>query len=267
MDISVGTIGNHDRAVSRSRQDTEDAGDFAALLSSPRPSPDQGNSSDRFTASQVASAFDTWFDEWSAMNSGYAFVDETANARNAFVEIAQKAEDAEGFEHPQQFISSLSRVELDVLRQVHGLADPIDPATLSREGALNLLLAAGQSQDLDGDNLVSVGAGRKFVFPPANAPQTVKAAWEATKDILGGASMLDLSASMMSGMVGFSVASAARTVASTATGDDYAAMVSNLIEGLQQSANSNAVPVQRESLDHRIYGLQIFLDHLRDFEA
>lgn len=49
----------------------------------------------------------------------------------------------------------------------------------SREGAFNLLLPQNLQVDINDDAIVERGIARTFAFPPPNAPQDVKDAWEA----------------------------------------------------------------------------------------
>lgn len=103
-------------------------------------------------------------DEFAAILSGAA----TSNAGN----------------NPKAFLDSLSASEMEVLRKVHCLADPISINRLDFEGAYNLLTAPGEARDLDNDGLLSIGAGKIWQYPPPNAPASVKQAWEeATADI------------------------------------------------------------------------------------
>lgn len=100
-------------------------------------------------------------------------------AGNDYLPILQKAMDNGGFSDPKGFLKSLSSDELQKLQYAHGLADPINVDKLSEEGALNLLLPPNDAKmDIDGDGFVSVGDGRTFVFPPANAPKEVDEAWK-----------------------------------------------------------------------------------------
>ena len=52
-----------------------------------------------------------------------------------------------------------------------------NPATISEEGARNLLLPEGYAVDLDADGIHEVGLAKTASFPPANAPAEFREAW------------------------------------------------------------------------------------------
>jgi hypothetical protein len=112
----------------------------------------------------------------------------------AFKAILAKAQAAGAETDPQGFVQRLSAAERQVLRQVHCLADPIDPAGLSFEGAFNLLREPGASVDLNNNGLTSVGAGNFLAFPPQNAPESFKEAWRKASE---GISPMDVPTQMM----------------------------------------------------------------------
>lgn len=95
---------------------------------------------------------------------------------------------------PKAFLHSLSSSDMEVLRQVHCLADSINISSLSKEGAANLLVQPGSAQDLNNDGLTAVGAGYRFTFPPENAPESFKAAWAAASE---GMSDMDIPTHMI----------------------------------------------------------------------
>jgi hypothetical protein len=75
---------------------------------------------------------------------------------------------------------ALSNAELSLLQKAHGLADPIQISSLSEEGATNLFSQVDHSDkvDLNNDGLVELGVGKLIIFPPVNAPEHVKLAWQ-----------------------------------------------------------------------------------------
>ncbi|MCF2948523.1 hypothetical protein L0668_10430 [Paraglaciecola aquimarina] len=84
----------------------------------------------------------------------------------------------------KQFLQSMDADELSLLRKVNSLAENIYVSGLSEEGATNLIKQPDHSDrvDLNNDGIVEVGLSRSLVFPPVNAPDFVKQAWdEATK--------------------------------------------------------------------------------------
>ena len=107
-----------------------------------------------------------------------------------YATILNKAYSSGGIENARQFLGSLSAQELDAVRQNHCLADPINTAGLSEEGAENLLLPEGYSVDLNRDGIDEVGAARTASFPPKDAPVVFKEAWfQATASMEPGMAM------------------------------------------------------------------------------
>ena len=92
-----------------------------------------------------------------------------------------------GGEEPQAFLDSLSEAGIDLLRKVHSFPPdtPVNPGSMTTEEALNFILPDSRQVDLDNDGLLSSANGAKsWRFPPVNAPQEVKDAWEeATRDL------------------------------------------------------------------------------------
>ncbi|WP_126756137.1 hypothetical protein [Aliidiomarina taiwanensis] len=73
-----------------------------------------------------------------------------------------------------------------VLQQAHALANTIDIQNLSAEGAANLLIQPDPNLQVDynNDGMTEIGEGRLISFPPPNAPEHVKRAWqEATEGL------------------------------------------------------------------------------------
>ncbi|SMB22753.1 conserved protein of unknown function [Sterolibacterium denitrificans] len=102
----------------------------------------------------------------------------------AYAEILNRAYAGGGMADPAGFLASLTPAELAVVQRNHCLAERIDPARLSREGACNLLLPEGWRVDLDKNDLVEVGAARLVQFPPLDAPAEFLDAWRvATQDM------------------------------------------------------------------------------------
>lgn len=101
-----------------------------------------------------------------------------AGEQQEFADIMARAQTAGAGSDPKAFLNSLSSADMELLRRVHCLADPIRTAALDFEGAYNLLLAPGEGKDLDNDGLLSIGAARMWQYPPPNAPAAVHRAWE-----------------------------------------------------------------------------------------
>lgn len=138
-------------------------------------------SSSGFDLKTIEDGLDAWMTK-RRNTSGVSddFVARINNALDGYREVLKKADAQGGFEDPQAFLQSLNAQELRAIQHMHSLADPIDVDSLTEEGALNLLLPQNQARDLDGNGLTSVGAAQLMIFPPTNAPQSVKDAWEAS---------------------------------------------------------------------------------------
>ena len=80
----------------------------------------------------------------------------------------------------KETLQNMSVAELAMLQKAHSLADPIHVASLSEEGATNLLAQPDHSDsvDVNNDGIVEVGIAKNIVFPPVNAPKFVKEAWD-----------------------------------------------------------------------------------------
>ena len=83
---------------------------------------------------------------------------------------------------PVAFLKNLSQEGIDLLKQAQSLpaGAQIDVGSLNKEEALNFILPQSGKVDLDNDGLVEgANGGKSFVFPPVNAPQDVKDAWNS----------------------------------------------------------------------------------------
>ena len=108
-----------------------------------------------------------------------------------FKNILGEAIDVNAYSDPKSYLASLSTGDREILRKSHGLAKPINVATLSHEGAYNLLLPPTAAKDLDNNGLTTVGSAQTFQYPPVNAPANVHAAWaEASKEMSDGERLL-----------------------------------------------------------------------------
>ena len=84
---------------------------------------------------------------------------------------------------PASFLSSLNTENIELLKRVHSVGDMTrdDVSTMSREEATNFIVPDSERVDLNDDGFVSgYGGGKSFMFPPPNAPQSVKDAWSDT---------------------------------------------------------------------------------------
>jgi len=80
----------------------------------------------------------------------------------------------------KEILSDMNPNELALIQASAGLVDPISVDALSNEGAINLLAQPDKKGmvDLNNDGLVEVGIAKSIVFPPVNAPESVRVAWE-----------------------------------------------------------------------------------------
>lgn len=92
--------------------------------------------------------------------------------------------DPANHDDPVAFLQNLSADGIDLLRQAQSLpaGANIDVNGLNREEALNFILPYSAQVDINNDGLIAnANGGKGFRFPPPNASQEVKDAWnEAT---------------------------------------------------------------------------------------
>jgi hypothetical protein len=101
-----------------------------------------------------------------------------------FSDILSEAKNQQG--SAKNTLLAMTANELALVQKANSLADPINVSSLSEEAAANLLSQPDNSDkvDLNNDGIVEVGAARTIIFPPVNAPDNVKLAWEsATADM------------------------------------------------------------------------------------
>lgn len=159
----------------------------------------------------------------------------STESQAVYAAVLNKAYSTGGIDNARQFLSTLSALEMDAVRRNHCLADPIDTAALSDEGAANLLLPEGYSVDLNRDGIDEVGAARTAHFPPRDAPDAFKEAWfQATAGMDEG--------SMMT----------------------YGLMMHDAVYGMQIDGQSQGSPYAVDSLDSY---RRIISDYLASLEA
>lgn len=108
----------------------------------------------------------------------------SAKDQTTYAAILNRAYSQGGMDDPVAFLNSLTKEEQGVVQRAHCLADPIEPSTMSKEGAYNLLLPEGYQVDFNHDGIQEVGAAKSITFPPLDAPEQVKQAWlTATQDM------------------------------------------------------------------------------------
>ena len=102
--------------------------------------------------------------------------------REGYAQILGEAYSTGGMHDPLAFLKGLSDREIGVIQRAHSLADGIDTEAITQEGAYNLLLPEGYSVDLNRDGISEVGVARMIVFPPLDAPELFRAAWQDVTD-------------------------------------------------------------------------------------
>lgn len=107
--------------------------------------------------------------------------DQVMGSSDAFLGIVEKAVMEDGYSDPVAFVQGLSAGELETLKAMHSTGD-LNPATMTEEGGLNLILPFNERQDIDKDGFVEKGHGVGWTFPPVNAPQAVHDAWAKTTE-------------------------------------------------------------------------------------
>jgi len=99
--------------------------------------------------------------------------------------------DPANFDDPVGFLRNLSTEGQNLLLKAQSLPQDgsVNFEAMNQEEALNFILPHTQKVDLDNDGFVGTGNGGKtFQFPPPNAPQATKDAWNAATQ---GMSFLD----------------------------------------------------------------------------
>ncbi len=103
-----------------------------------------------------------------------------------FGNIIQEADSAES---AKDFLKNLSPEDIDLVKRANKYAPTLNDShidTMSEEGARNMLVQPDNRAfvDLNDDGIVDHGVARTFVFPPPNAPESVKDAWDETLEAL-----------------------------------------------------------------------------------
>lgn len=98
----------------------------------------------------------------------------------------------------KEILSQMSKDELSLLQKANSLVDHIKVSDLSEEGATNLLRQPDNSDrvDLNNDGIVEVGIAKNMVFPPVNAPDHVKSAWDKATEGMNESDVMHLQLTM-----------------------------------------------------------------------
>ncbi len=104
----------------------------------------------------------------------------------------------------KETLQSMSADELSLIQKANCLAHSIKVDELSNEGAINLLQQPDGSEyvDLNNDGLVEVGEGKRIIYPPVNAPEFVKEAWDQATASMNEADKMFMELHMHTAMYG-----------------------------------------------------------------
>lgn len=152
---------------------------------------------------------------------------------NQFSGLLAKANSTEQSAHER--LQSLTPEELKLVQKANSLAKNININQLSEEGASNLLKQPDNSNkvDLNNDGIVEVGIARNMVFPPVNAPESVKRAWEESTEGMPEMEKMTLQLTMHTAIYGFNINGAEPKAALPPTEQWNAQNIDNLFEYLQ----------------------------------
>lgn len=183
---------------------------------------------------------------------------EVNECSSGFEKLLAKASAQSGYDDPQAFVKSLSPDELTVLQHIHCLADPIKPDGLSKEGALNLLYSPDMAKDIDNDGFEMVGLAKTWQFPPVNAPESVKQAWQKTTANMSDDDKMLLSGSFLPLSIEGVTPSDAAYISPDA---DYIKIVQQVLDGAKFGSKFDE-SWQHETRDRQISMLTSLLSNL-----
>ncbi|WP_168566228.1 hypothetical protein [Crateriforma spongiae] len=130
----------------------------------------------------IAEAWDQWYRNESL--GRYRQTENRQQLGQTFADVMVQASESAGYVDPIGFLNQLSEDQMETVRQIHALAEPIRVSSLSEEGALNLLLPPAAQIDLDNDGLTESGKAYGIRFPDSQTPPDVVTAWDnATADM------------------------------------------------------------------------------------
>lgn len=213
----------------------------------------QSETAESDKAESIKSEFREWKAEYLQKGIGQDRRQQVQQFSAGFEQLIDKAVAQRAYDNPQAFLRSLSPSELEVLQHIHCLADSLAPSGLSKEGALNLLLAPGHSQDIDNDGFQMIGLGKTWQFPPVNAPESVKQAWKETTAQLSESDVMLLEGSLLPMSIGNN--------AYISPDANYKTIVQRVIEGAEIGKKFDK-PWQYETREREIELLKTFLGKL-----
>jgi hypothetical protein len=129
----------------------------------------------------------------------------SAEEVDQFTDLLTEAKNQQGSSKSK--LQTLTDDELRIIQKAHGLADPININSLTEEGAANLFSQVDHSDkvDLNNDGFVEVGVGKLVIFPPVNAPEHVKLAWQKAIEGMPEEDLMMLEIGMHHAMFGITI--------------------------------------------------------------
>jgi len=115
--------------------------------------------------------------------------------------VAHFVSTPENLKNPQEFLENLSSEGILLLERIQSFPPDanVQVSDLNDEEALNFILPHTQKVDLNNDGLIAGPNGAKgFQFPPPNAPQGVKDAWDDATATMSEKDVMLLSGKFMS---------------------------------------------------------------------
>lgn len=243
----INSVGNAGKQISifQDQQKKTGSSQFADVMAETSRS----NAPEGPSYASIKTAYEKWSDQRRADGADDAYMDRVDAAKKTYLSIVSKSASSGGFRDPVAFLKTLTPEELQALQTTHSLAKEIDPSSLSAEGAFNLLLPRTMAQDVDGDGKFMIGLAQAIVFPPGNAPQSVRDAWEKTTSSMDFEMKMHLQISMY-GTGHLDTGSGAQAV-------DYGTLIDRAVDGAEYTL-SMAAPEQRAFAAKLLAGLALF---------
>jgi hypothetical protein len=204
-------------------------------------------------------AFNSWRTGLSPSVQSADMIERVEANADGYLAVLRRADEKGGFDQPQAFLNGLSRSDLASLQAIHGLADPIETMSLSKEAALNLLMPPNSLKDVNKDGFLSVGAALTWTFPPVDAPDNVKQAWTAATAGMDAGQIMNAQISFMPIIPPGGTAADAH--AYLGAGANYTKLVETALDSAIYAKRFDQ-PWQHEFRDQQIAFLKRFQDSL-----
>jgi len=209
-------------------------------------------------ASERLAEFEAWKRGYLKKGISEDHRQDVEESAETYRQVLEKASAKGGYDDPQAFLKTLSATELTAVQHIHCLAEPIDPASLDKEGALNLLYAPGQGKDIDRDGFLSVGEAKTWQFPPTDAPDSVKQAWNKATQGMSDKDVLLLQGAFLGATLPAAMGQGSAYLGADA---DYAGLTGGILDAARLAAMT-APAWQQESRATEIRALERFLSCL-----